>query len=289
MSAAKQLSITNIPEISAIYFALLQSGYDYYSLGRDFAEIKPITRFIGKEKVPSFFSLVKQETCEVYSYWPRAALLENATFFLTPNHSAFSAYADFQNSVISAGNITGLERNKSFWNWIGDFPTALRTVLSSKSFACYLQWENEWLKEYNIRHRADLRMVEECLKVCVEKYNSPIQDIQIVINPIKCVYSADYYVKENTFIFCSGIFKVSSIIHEFLHHVIHPVVVEQSNRIMDDGTRYPNIDISYYLLGGNDGQANAFEEYAVRKLTENVLVSNYPNNLADFVMELLNK
>ena len=287
MSTTKQLSITNIPEISAIYFALLQAGYDYYTLGRDFAEIQPITCFMGKKDVPPFFTLVKQNTCEAYNYWPRAALLEKATFYLTPDYSAFSAFTDFHNSVMSANNIADFERDQSFWNWIIDFPPALRTILSSNGFARYLQWEDEWLKECNIKYKTELCIVQECLEVCAEKYQSPIQNIEIVINPIKCVYATDFYLKENTFIFCSGSFRVGSIIHEFLHHIVHPVVVEHSNRIIDDGTRYPDVDISYYLSGGNDGQANSFEEYAVRELTEKVLASDYPNDLTTFVMELL--
>ncbi|HBA48531.1 MAG TPA: hypothetical protein DCZ91_12180 [Lachnospiraceae bacterium] len=34
MNRVKQITITHIPEISAIYFALLQCGYDYYTIER---------------------------------------------------------------------------------------------------------------------------------------------------------------------------------------------------------------------------------------------------------------
>ncbi len=47
MQTAEQITISNIPEISAICFALLQSGYDYYWNGRkahDLAEPNYFTR-----------------------------------------------------------------------------------------------------------------------------------------------------------------------------------------------------------------------------------------------------
>ena len=71
MSNAKKITISSIPEISAIYFALLQSGYDYYAMGRSRDHGAKIQEYIGITKVPSFFAGVKQDTCEVYPYWPR--------------------------------------------------------------------------------------------------------------------------------------------------------------------------------------------------------------------------
>ncbi len=77
MRNTEQITISNIPEISAIYFALLQSGYDYYAMERSQDHISHIQGYIGAENSTPFFAGVKQNTCKVYPYWPRAAILEN--------------------------------------------------------------------------------------------------------------------------------------------------------------------------------------------------------------------
>ena len=91
MDDTKQITITCIREIYAIYFALLQCGYDYYSIERSRNHNGRIQSFIGTEDVPPFFYGIKQDTCEVYPYWPRAAILETASFYLSADHSRFHA------------------------------------------------------------------------------------------------------------------------------------------------------------------------------------------------------
>lgn len=70
MNDAKQITITHIPEISAIYFALLQCGYDYYTIERSQSHIDRIRNFIGVDDVPPFFSETKQSTCQVIRTGP---------------------------------------------------------------------------------------------------------------------------------------------------------------------------------------------------------------------------
>ena len=56
LSAEKQISVTNIPEISAIYFALLQCGYDFYTIGRSLKHTETVRAFseeIKKDAVSS--------------------------------------------------------------------------------------------------------------------------------------------------------------------------------------------------------------------------------------------
>lgn len=59
MRNAEQITISNIPEISAIYFALLQSGYDYYAMERSQDHISYIQGYIGAKNFTSFFAGVK--------------------------------------------------------------------------------------------------------------------------------------------------------------------------------------------------------------------------------------
>ena len=102
MQTAEQITISNIPEISAIYFALLQSGYDYYTMERSQNHISYIQEYIGAENTTLFFAGVKQNTCEVYPYWPRAAILETASFYLSPDRSHFRDYDALRNQIMNA-------------------------------------------------------------------------------------------------------------------------------------------------------------------------------------------
>ncbi len=45
LSAEKQISIANIPEISAVYFSLLQCGDDFYIVGRSLKHAETIRAF----------------------------------------------------------------------------------------------------------------------------------------------------------------------------------------------------------------------------------------------------
>lgn len=286
MGSAKKITISNIPEISAIYFALLQSGYDYYAMGRSRDHGSAIQEYIGITKVPSFFAGVKQDTCEVYPFWPRAAILETASFYLSSDHAKFRDFDAFHGRIMGAANIADNERDRRLWDWIEDFPMELSKVLTCDAFGNYLKWEQKWLVTQNTRHEAELLVIKDCLNVCVSKYCSPVRDIRIIINPIKCVYSADYQMEKDCFIFCSGEFRVESVIHEFLHHVVHPVVVEIADMVLATKRAYPDIDESYYLSGDEVGQLNAFEEYAVRELTKEIMKENYPDSIVTYLKGL---
>ena len=214
-------SITNIPAVSAIYFALLQCKYDYYPIERDALLIDKLRSFIISDCGEyGFFFDVKQNTCEVYPYWPRAAMLETATFYIDLSREHFVDFNAYKNSIMSAKNISDIERNQLFWDWIIKFPKALKHVLQSNSFSYYFKWENDWIVEQNLKYKKELRRIRNVLALCKEKYKSPIQNIQIVLNPIKCVYSADYHLKDNDFIICSGSLSEKAIIHEFIHHIV---------------------------------------------------------------------
>lgn len=121
----------------------------------------------------------------------------------------------------------------------------------------------------------------------MKQYNSPVKDIQIVINPIKCVYSADYHMNDNCFVFSSGSFRVESVIHEFLHHVIHASILLLKDRILQPPYQYPGVDSSYYISGDDTGKYNAFEEFAVRKLTKRVMTDDYPSDLIAYLEGIL--
>lgn len=277
------MKISSICEISAVYFALLQRGYDYYAMARDEAHVESVRRYANDIAVSDFFRDVRQDTCEVYPYWPRASLLEGAVFYLDAEGTQFNGFDKYREKIMKVGNLSDRERDHRLWKWIIGFPEALRKVMADENFARYLAWEKIWIEEQNRTYANELDMIQRILDICKEKYDSHVRDIRIVINPIKCVFSADYHMHDGCFVFCSGRFSMDSVIHEFLHHLVHPVVCRLRNNVLTCANGYPGIDSSYYLDGDDEGRLNAFEEYAVRRLTNDVIENTYPDSIERYI------
>ena len=188
---------------------------------------------------------------------------------------------------MSANNISEAERSDSLWKWISDFPTALRAVIESKGFKSYSDWETVWTASYLESQSSELDRIRECLDNCISRYKSPVTAIQLLINPIKCVYSADYHLLQSGFIYSSGALNASSVIHEFLHQILHPYIVQEKDMILSRGIPCPDIDKSYFLSGDQAGKLNAFEESAVRVLTSDILQGQYPFDLSKYLERFL--
>lgn len=265
--------IIQLPKISAIYYGLLQSGYNFYTPERSAEHIRHIETYKSLEHSDVFFFGAKQDTCEVYPYWPRAFILELASFFLSDSITNFLDFDMLQRKILSAGNISARERDESLWNWLDSFPQAIASVFSDSSFTRYLEWEKEWIIKQGIIHQEEIYLICECLETCISRYHSTVQEIQICLNPIKCVYSSDYHLTTDCFIFSSGAFRTDSIIHEFLHHVVHPYVDERGALILGDKPVNKQLDESYYLAGTDSEIINAFEETVVRYISLTVFLT----------------
>lgn len=267
-----QLTFTTHKPISAIYYALLQCGYEFYHLERDRTRTEQLRQFTASD-VPSFFREVEQTTCDAYPYWPRAAILESATFHLTPDMQSYTDFDAFAQTVKNASNLTDAERTQELWDWLAFFPQALAQVLHSKSFARYFEWETVWIAEQQAKYQTQLQEIHELLSRCADKYGSPMARVRIVQNPIKCVYSADYHIRDDCLTVVSGAFSLSNVIHEFLHTAVHPFVIAHQDAIQNSTCDFAELDPTYRTAG----KLNAFEEYAVRKLTDCVIGGEYPD------------
>jgi hypothetical protein len=268
--------IINIAKISAIYYALLQNGYDYYVMEKETSTLADIENFRVTSNIKKnyWFRDSKQDTCEPYPYWPRVAVLETATFFIE-NHKFldFDAYYKY---IMTASNISEVERNRDFWLWVEKFPRELESVLSSNDFKEYINWENAWIVRQNEKYREELKLCSGIVEFFIKHYETPVQNLSIVLNPIKCAYSADYFLNVNTLFYISGAFSSEAVIHEFLHSIVHPVIETYKSEIIARNFSHLGIDSSYFLDGGDNGKLNAFEEHFVRALTIAVLSGERP-------------
>lgn len=287
MRNTAQITISNIPEISAIYFALLQSGYDYYAMERKQDHISYIQKYIDADNSTPFFAKVKQNTCKVYPYWPRAALLESASIFLNKETFQWYSFNEYKDFVMSAKNIQVQDRDESFWKWVQSFPIELEKIISNDKFKQYFNWENNWIQEQERRYKDELLSLYNRLDFCIKHYDAQFKKVQIVLSAIKCVYSCDYHTHGENFIFSSGGFDIDAVLHEYLHHIVHPMVSQYAKILINKNLCFDGIDSSYYLLNDENGIVNAFEEYAVRCLTESFKGGTPPTDLAKYIEELI--
>ena len=283
----ERINIRNDAEISAIYFALLHCGYEFYAVEKDAALVAKLEQFraAGCDFDTVFFARIRQSMCEPYPFWPRAALLETATFYMREG-AEFADFTAYRERVMAAANLQEIERNQDFWTWIDDAPTALQSVTESDAFREYSAWEFAWVAEQRIAHRDELRDVQRIVEHCVNAYASPVRSVEAVLCPIKCAYSADHHFGGIIFTCISARFDREHIVHELLHHVVHPIVSASRDAILRRETHFDDLDASYYLDGSDDGRLNAFEEAMVRRLTERALGGELPPSLAAFANEL---
>ncbi len=281
------MHLTCHPRIAAIYFALHHCGYAFERPGRDAAHLRAVRLHAGTADVPVFFSAVKQSTCEVYPYWPRAAILEAAVCHLRDDGEGYRSEAALQAHIRSAANITDAERDERLWAWLSGFPAALHAVLDSSAFQHYLAWLQAWTVAQQAAAQPALSSLSRSIDWCRRRFPAPVQDIQIVIDPIKCIYSADHHLMNGHFLFCSGRMQAASILHELLHPLVHPMIQPLAPAILETPRSYPELDASYLLAGDAAGQLNAFEEHAVRHLTADLLQQQFPSDLSHYLLQLL--
>ena len=270
-----------MPAISAIYYGLLQTGYDFYGLERDEGHVARVESFIGTGPALPFFEAARQQTCRVYPYWPRAAMLEEASLYLEGQR--FVDLDEFRDRVLSAANIAPEEKGEDLWTWLNDFPKALGEALDSPGFQQYMAWEREWTEEQRRAQAGELEKLDGFLHLCRERYGASLPAVTVALDPVKCVYASDHSLHGDSFLFTSGALRLDSIVHECLHPVVHPLIEENG---LGGKRVYSEIDASYYLDGSEAGYRNAFEEFAVRALTEAVLRGNAPSDLTEYLIGL---
>ncbi len=161
--------------------------------------------------------------------------------------------------------------------------------MQSDNFSCYLKWENNWIIKQKEKYKNELRRIGDTIALCRKRFQSPIQNLRIILTPIKCVYSADHHIQDNKFIYCSGSLSEESIIHEFLHHIVYPIVHDRKDEILCCDFTNLDIDTSYYLNNDELGILNAFEENAVRLLTDAMVSGDVPETLDVFLDQEISK
>jgi len=276
-------------EVSAIYYALLQLGYEFYALDKA-PDLALVLAGFRREEIgfdPSFFSAVKQASCAVYPYWPRAFALEVAAFHVCPKSQVFLDFPAYKQYIMDAPNIADRERDEGFWSWVERFPQALRSVMEDGGFREYLAWERSWMIQQRELWSRQIQSIGEITDVCEGLYHAPAVEVSTILTPIKCSYSADYFKQGNRLNVVLGSFRMDAIIHEYLHPVLRSVIQKHAQTVLACNPACSGIDSSYFAGGGAQGILSAFEEYMVRQLTDDLLESRFPESLDEYILRIL--
>jgi hypothetical protein len=284
------IEVMNSTAINAIYFGLIASGYSYADIQKPdeiLKLIKPIRNNHLPKTINDFFSEARQYTCTAYPYWPRAALMETATFFVKDiyNPDTFD-YFKYYNEVMKYTNLIESERDGHFWSWIKEFPYMLKGILLDKRFQKIDEYIKKWISEESKSYENKIAKIEQSLIKLVVSEGKEVQPIKVIISPLKCVYSADYKVSYEKLFVVIGDFLPHSIVHECIHPIVHPHIIDLRSDILQCiGSKIYNIDKSYYLNKDEDGLINAFEENIVRRVTELVVDGDYNISIRSLLMD----
>jgi hypothetical protein len=268
------MDITSNTDINAIYFGVSLSNYGEYSCIDKSKDIIEMTSKIQAcdelDNVRRYFMNARQNTCEEYPFWPRLALLESATFFIKENSFEVEKYYDF---VRCRPNLTDQERNESFFSWVNDFPKHLDEIRSNGLFQEINAQIGNIVNRLSENVVSKIDVLKDMLNTLSMDIVIDISTLSVIICPLKCVYSADYFTSGTKMSVILGEFLPHSIVHEYLHLIVHPLVLNHKDAIISQfGLRLYDVSKSYYLGNDENGFINAFEEHIVRMASN--LLSN---------------
>ena len=202
---------------------------------------------------------------QILLFWPRAALLETLTFF-----GSDIAFDEYRIYVQALPNLLDVERNGAFFIWVKDFFKHLEKIKEDMNFQEVDRQISCIVGKTLSCKENELEIITQTLNV-MSKDNIGVSNLLVIICPLKCVYSTDYFVNGSKMFVMLGDFPPHSIVHEYMHLIVRPVITKHKDAILSlFGNRQYDIDQSYYLNNDEKGFLNAFEESIVR--TASVLV-----------------
>lgn len=244
--------------INAIYFGLAASGYTFARDRKEQDVLRMIER-VEAQRLPKdlerFFQGARQDGCEPYPYWPRAALMETRTLFADDG----LGYID---TVMRAPNLLDEERDERFWRWIGQFPEVLDHVLALDAFQLFDEEMRDWVERERALNQDKIDLTARALSSLLCDLSALPGMIRILLCPLKCAYAADYQQRDGIFNVIVGELATGPVMHEFLHPIVHPHIEKLRGRILSR------------LVGGRPGVGdenallNQFEGHIARTLTE---------------------
>jgi len=287
MNKVQIITSSNI-DINAIYFGIALSGYEYADIDKsdDITKwLEQIRRYSSLDEAKRYFSSARQSTCAAYPFWPRAALLESATFFINEKGFDYDGYCAY---VKVLPNLTDEEKSDDFFCWVKGFTKYLMQIKTDPLFQDINRQISCKVNEISANSTEKINLIKGRLDSLSASVASAITTISLIICPIKCVYSADYFAVGSVMSVILGDFLPHSIVHEYLHPIVHSYIQKHRECIVtcNEG-KYLDLDRSYHMGNDENGKLNAFEENIVR-IISNLILDDVDINIEQLILDELN-
>ena len=283
-----QITISSNVDINAIYFGITLSGYEYADIDKSddiTKRLQQIRHYSGLDEAKEYFSRARQSTCVVYPFWPRVALLEIAIFFINDKGFDYDGYCTY---VKARSNLTDEEKSDDFFCWIKDFTKYLIQIKSDSFFQDINRQLSDKVNKISASSAEKIDLIKSRLDSLSASTVSAISTISLIICPIKCVYSADYFAVGPVISVILGDFLPHSIVHEYLHPIVHSCIQKHREHIVAHNERkYLNLDQSYHMGNDENGKLNAFEENIVRIISD-LILDDVDINIEQLILDELN-
>lgn len=285
----KRFELISEPRIAAIYFGLMQSGYEYYSAGKAQEDTR---MWESWAKLPvsydvSFFQGARQVTTGIYPFASRAAALEIATFFVDAQNGVFGD----EETCLRKIHVSGVLKEREaadFQSWVKGFPKALQDVMHCEGFGRYLQWEENWLKQQARMNKGSLQKCDDVASYFIKKYDTSVQNVSVVYCPLKCAFASDYVVENGTLYAVSGVLRLEAVLREYLRLLVHPFIMKYSDAITSLRNLHRlHVENANYGDKNDQAKLNTFEAYTVKELMALVEENRYKVELDKFLPALI--
>lgn len=243
--------------ISALYFLMLNGGYDYYKFKKDKDILNSIESFrVIKNEYKKIVEKLEITDGRPNSFWPNLFIAECLMFNLDSNGKIISMenFLDYikNRNNIDFKDISLFEIESNSIN----IQNIISKIIKTEEFKEYYKFAGEFITQTIEKNKLALIDVTNIIESINNEFGTKFESVNIILDPIKCIYSADPYYEENTINIILGEFNKLSIYHEFVH-----IIVEKF--LMVENFEFDNKEEFYSL-----------EEKYVRSISNRIIQSN---------------
>ena len=284
----KRIEMISDRKIAAVYFGLMQSGYEYHAAGKSSEDVRQWESFrdMPVSYDTAFFRGARQTTTGIYPYAARAAALEMAAFYVDEENEAFINEEAYRSKLAASGLIK--DREQEFFAWVKGFPKSMHSVMHCQGFARYMQWEENWLKHQIRLRKHEIQKRDEVVSYFMKRQDTAVKKVFLALCPLKCTFASDYVVENGALYAIAGVLRLDETMHEFYGHLLQPFVFKYGDEIAALRNLHRlKVEDSFFGDRKEIGRLNAFKEYAVRELTAKISIDQYKLDLDKFILSLI--
>jgi hypothetical protein len=269
--------------VFVLYTGLTASGYDLAAKsappgGMLSALVQDIRAHAWPEDALAYFSKARLGGQGVNPYWPRAAMLLQATFHLERKEPGGQIGYDDETKVLtSVSRFPTAPGNKAAdtIEWVRQYPQFHRLVEESPALRVLWSRFSGWMGPEQLEpFRAAAKEAIDWLNTGLGTTLADIPDFSVIPNPLQARQIADFVRKDGVLYAVLANPRPQSIAHEILHTVFEKAITRQRENIVarrrDLFTKpvaEAMVKMQYAWDDGAESWLRVFEETLVRAAT----------------------